>query len=77
MKPQKQLWSTEELVQFFNSCSIPDAPVRLDACTTIINMPLFISSHIATINKHNGNNCYLSYFKRLEQLKELIIKTSK
>jgi hypothetical protein len=40
----------------------------------IVNVPLFIESHLARVKAHNGNPTFKPYLDRLEELKSIIIK---
>jgi len=71
-------WNSEilELETFFNSAMLPAQPVRLNTCSTITNVSLFISSHLATVNLNNGNSTYLPYLNRLQELKQILTKNN-
>lgn len=64
-------WSSEieELQRFFDSVSLP-SECRLDPCTRINNIPLFLESHISTVLHQNGNERYLPYMERLRTLEK-------
>lgn len=65
-------WDIGELENYFATYEIPPAPLQLDRCTTITDIRLFISSHLATIKAHNGNPGYLPYYDRLVSFREKI-----
>lgn len=71
-------WNNEifELESFFKNAIIPDQPIKLNAHTTIVNIPLFVNSHFATIKANAGRNTFLPYLERLEKVKRLISITS-
>lgn len=74
-RPQpKQNWNVEisELEAYFATVEIPAQPVRLNECTLITNVPLFIESHLSTVKANNGRNVYLPYLNRLQTLKQII-----
>ena len=65
-------WNIGELENYFAPYEIPPAPLQLDRCTTITDIGLFISSHLATIKAHNGNPGYLPYYDRLVSFRKKI-----
>ena len=65
-------WDINELEEFFGSYTCRDKMVRLDECSTIIDVPLFIASHLATVKAHNGNPRYKPYLERLRSLKTIL-----
>jgi hypothetical protein len=68
-------WPIAELEEFFRDAKLPEGPINLpDTTMRIINVPLFVKSHLSTIKKHNGNPTYLPYYERLVKFKELIQK---
>ena len=73
---QSQDWSNEikELENYFASIKLPTHPVKIDRCSTIIDSPLFVKSHIATLKKYNGNKLFSHYFEHLYKFKRALIK---
>lgn len=74
-RPQpKQNWSVEisELENYFAAVEIPAQPVRLNKCTVIKNVPLFIESHLSTLKANNGVNVFLPHLHRLQTLKQIL-----
>lgn len=67
-------WNNElnELETFFNSIPLPAEPIRLNKCSTIINVSSFIESHFATLKNYNGNNIFMPHLNRLQTLKQLL-----
>lgn len=67
-------WSNEiaELGSFFKSVKLPAGPVRLDQCSQIIDLALFIESHLGIVRAQNGNNRYMPFLERMRQLKEYL-----
>lgn len=63
-------WSkeVEELELFFKDKNIPNG-VKLDKCTTIINVKLFLDASISTLKNNNGNKYFYADLVRLRQLK--------
>ena len=66
------LWNIKELESFFASTQLPTAPVKLNQCTTIIDVPGFVESSLATAKAQNGNKTYWPYFGRLQELKQVL-----
>ena len=65
-------WEINDLVQFFQSATIPPAPVRINPYSTIWNTSMFIDSHLALIKAQNGKSTFRPYLERLIQLKECL-----
>lgn len=65
-------WDTAELEEFFRNFTSRDKMVRLDSCSTIIDLPLFVESHLATVKAHSGNPRYLPDFERLQELRRIL-----
>ena len=65
----------EEIEAFFNGSLLPSGPAKLDKATIIMNVPLFVRSHLATIKTNQGSRLATPYFDRLKLLKEMIIKS--
>jgi hypothetical protein len=61
-----------ELEHFFDITNLPEGPVKLDSCSTIINVPLFIKSHLTILKYHKGNLRFKPYLDRLIQFKNSI-----
>lgn len=76
-RPQpKQNWSVEisELEKYFETVAIPSQPVRLNKCSIITNVPLFVESHLFTLKANNGVNIFLPHLNRLQTLKQILSK---
>ncbi|CAA7386976.1 DUF6965 family protein [Chryseobacterium fistulae] len=73
-KAQSELWSKEiaELEAFFSDTEIPSIPIQLDFCSTIVDIPKFIKSHLSTIKANNGKRIFSPYLSRLHELKQLL-----
>jgi hypothetical protein len=75
MKTAKaNLWPIEELEAFFKNAKMPDPPIILypGSSARIVNLEIFVRSHLKTIKAHNGNKTYLPDYERLLRLKQLI-----
>jgi len=73
-KEQKNDWSNEitELESFFANFHLPTHSVKLNKCSTITNCSFFVETHLAIIKANKGVNTYLSYLKRLQELKDIV-----
>lgn len=68
----RETWDVGELEVFFRDNKIPSAPVILSGCEKIVDVKLFIESHLRVIRKNNGNPTFLPYYERLLMLKYII-----
>ena len=66
-------WTPEitALEQFFKSSPLPDS-IRLNQAMNIINPALFVQSHLDIVKGQNGNQRFLPYLERLQQLRTLL-----
>jgi hypothetical protein len=62
----------EELEQFFSGKTLFPEKIKLDLCTTIHNVQLFLDSHFNIIKNTNGNKYSLPYLDRLKKLKNIL-----
>lgn len=71
-----QNWDKEiiQLETSYSGLSSLPSSVKLDPCTTITNLALFINSHLLTVISNNGNPSFLSYLNRLIELKKIFIQ---
>jgi hypothetical protein len=58
-------WNTEEIELFLKHNIIPQGPIQLNQCTTILDTQKFIDTHLAIAIDKNGIPCYKPYFERL------------
>ena len=74
IKEQPQNWSDDiaELENYFANIELPTQPVKLNRCSTITDCSLFIESHFAAVKANNGNQTFLPYLKRLQELKQVL-----
>jgi len=74
-KKQPENWSSEiaDLETYFASVELPTQPVKLNRWTTITACSLFIESHLCTVKGNNGNETFLPYLERLQELKKVLI----
>lgn len=66
-------WKSEidELELFFKDKDIQNG-IKLDNCTTIINVRLFLDASFSTLRNNDGNNNFYADLVRLRQLREII-----
>lgn len=77
MKKPKVLWPIEDLEKYFSETKITESVIEMDPTYKIVNIPLFISTYLSIIKKHNGEKTYRPYYERLLKLKEYLLKASK
>ena len=61
-----------ELENFFAGITLPTQPIKLDKCSTITNIPVFLESHFAVVKSNNGNHTFIGYLNRLKKLKQIL-----
>ena len=68
------IWSDDiaELERFFKAVKLPSETIRLDKCSQIIDIKLFIKSHMDIVQAQNGNLRYQPYLDRLNELKAIL-----
>lgn len=64
-------WDIAALEVFFNSSALPTGSIKLDECTTIVDIPMFLDSHLSIVKVHNGNPTFHPYYDRLIKLTEI------
>ncbi len=71
--PQAENWTKtiSELETYFAEITLPIQPIKLNTCSTITDVSLFIDSHLAIVKANNGNYSFLPYLNRLQELKEV------
>lgn len=71
--PEKtESWDIAKLENFFKNTPLPSAPVKLNPWTAIIDISLFITSHLEVIKLNNGIKNYEPYYTRLIELKNYL-----
>jgi hypothetical protein len=75
---QPENWERDisELKTYFESIELPTKSIKLNQCSTVINLPLFIESHFATVKANNGKQTFLPYLNRLQELKKVLAVNS-
>lgn len=63
----------KELEHFFHGKELPSTPIKLDQCSTIIDISKFIESHIACLKRDDGKKIFIPDIKRLQALKKYFI----
>lgn len=71
-QPQNWKQDISELKTYFESIELPTQPVKMNQCSTVTNIPLFIESHFATLKTYNGNPYFRPHLNRLLELKEVL-----
>jgi hypothetical protein len=72
--PKIGLWDHDiiELDLFFKTVILPLEPIKLNQCTTITDISIFVESHLGFVKANNGNRIYLPYLERLKELKNYL-----
>lgn len=73
-KPQPENWQQDitELENYFLGTTLTTQPMKLNQCTTVNNISLFIESHFAILKTNNGKRAFLPYLERLQILKKVL-----
>lgn len=71
-QPENWEQNIAELETYFSSIELPTQPIKLNQCSRIINVSLFIESHLATARTNNGKRVFLPYLNRLHELKNIL-----
>jgi len=61
-----------ELEAFFQVAKFSDVPIRINVWSQIIDPSLFVRSHLSIVKGQNGNERYLPYLERLQELKLIL-----
>lgn len=72
IKPVTEDWGQQiaELENFFNEVELPAEPIRLNQCSEVLNVSLFVETHLATLKNYNGNSNFLPFLNRLKLIKQ-------
>ena len=65
------IWNTLPDIEAYFDNGIPSGPIRLDSVTVVVNVPEFVSGHIATAKAHQGQRLFVPYVERLNKLMQL------
>jgi len=73
--PKPKNWNQEinVLESFFENIQVPNEKIKLDKCSTIIDVSKFIDSHFSVIKANNGKRAFLPHLNRLQELKKILI----
>jgi len=73
-KEQIREWSNDiaELETYFENTTIINKPVQLNQCTIITDCHSFIKSHLTIVKANNGNQTFIPYLNRLQELKQIL-----
>ena len=66
---ERETWNIEGLEKFFVGKEFSITELKLDSCTKVTDLNLFIESHLTIIRHNNGNPTYKQYYNRLNNLK--------
>ena len=75
IKPVTEDWGQQiaELENFFSEVELPAEPIRLNQCSEVLNVSLFVETHFARVKANNGNETFSPYLNRLKELKQKLI----
>ena len=66
-----ETWDIDKLELFFRNNDLPEGSIRLDSCSVITDVPLFIKSHLDIVKAQHGKQRYLPYLHRLQEFRRL------
>lgn len=71
---KNETWEIEinDLEKCFAEINLPTDALKLNRCSTIIDLPRFIRIHLLTLRSNNGKHTYLPFLHRLQELKLLL-----
>jgi hypothetical protein len=73
-QPKPGNWGQDiaELEQFFAGISLPDYPVKINPCTTILNPQKFLETHLSTVRTQRDNYYFHPFLIRLKQFQSIL-----
>ena len=71
-KDPSNQWNIAEIETFYANAILPTTPIKLDNCTQIIDVKLFVESQLEYVRANNGKRIFLPHLERLQKLKELL-----
>jgi hypothetical protein len=72
-EPDSWVQEIGELEKYFENKVLPLQPLRLNSCTTIIDAPFFVQSHLAIVKSNKGKRVVFPYLNRLQELRQLLL----
>lgn len=63
-----------ELLNFFKTTQLPNSTIQLGKHGIISDVPQFVESHIAVVNRHSNNPTFGAFISRLELLRQILVK---
>jgi len=77
-QPKPISWEQDitELETYFTGITLPTQPIKLNQCSKITDIHLFIESHFLTVKANNGKRTYLPHLNRLKELKQILTLNS-
>jgi hypothetical protein len=61
-----------ELELYFQNIENPSTKIKLNQCSTIIDLNKFVSSHVAILKANNGNITLVHFLEMLRELKRVL-----
>lgn len=61
-----------ELESYFKTITLPNHPIKINQCSTIINIPLFIECHLTALKLNKGKNLIFPYINRLKEFRNYL-----
>jgi hypothetical protein len=72
-RESKTSWPVAELEQFLINTLLPTQPIKLNSCSTNIDVSKFVDTHLAFMKTKYDSKTYLSYLERLDLLTSFLI----
>ena len=63
-----------ELERFFEPYMNSSMVIKLNQCSTILNLGNFLKSHFEVLRNNKGNRLFMPYYERLQQVKLILIE---
>ncbi len=67
--PEKEI---ADLKNYFDNKILPIEPIKLNQCSTIVDINLFIESHFTALQYNKGKQIAIPYFNRLKELRNIL-----
>lgn len=61
-----------EIENYFKSVIISEKQIKLNSHSTIIDIPLFLESHLSFIRENDNKKVLIPYLQRLQELRKVI-----
>lgn len=65
-------WSNQisDLEKYFSAIQLPTNAIKLNPCSNILDVRLFIDSHFQTLKRNKGKDTFIPFLHRLQDLKQ-------